>query len=406
MPHRLPRPPAIDIGTLEVADGAAWAGLIARGFGLGEARIAHLRAGIGDREIRIARRGGAVVGTAALMPMAQWFGGRPLPAAGIAAVTVDTAERCRGIAAALLRALLEEARGRGLAFALLHAATLPLYRRLGFARAGVSIDYRLNVGRTLAPLADPKRREPLRLRPWLERDPAPLAALRARQGRFCNGLLVRPPLLWANLLSPADDDPPEVWLIDGDDGPEGYLAFHPPLGDRLHIDDLCLLSGGAARQTLSFLAGYAGRAETVLWPGGPDDPLIHLAPEVEVDIDDWDLWLGRVLDVPAALPARGYPPGWPARLDLEVEDTVLAANHGRWRLEVDGDGCATLEAARSPSAAVPALRLAVAALAPLLTAHISAASLAAMGLIEGDAAALGLAGRLFGGPAPWLADRF
>jgi len=406
MPHRLPRPPAIAIGALDAAGGDRWAGLIRHGFGLGEGRVAHLRAGLGDREIRVARRGGALVGTAALMPMAQWFGGRPLPAAGIAAVTVDAAERGRGIAAALLRALLEEARERGLAFAVLHAATLPLYRRLGFARAGVCVDYQLSVGRTLAPLADPKRREPLRLRPYLERDPAPLAALRARQGRFCNGLIERPPLLWANLLSPADDDPPELLLIDGDDGPEGYIAFHPPLGDRLHIDDLCLLSGAAARQALSFLAGYGGRAETVLWPGGPDDPLIHLAPEVEVDIDDWDLWLGRVLDVPAALAARGYAAGCPARLDLEVEDTVLAANHRRWRLEVNGDGLATVEPAGATSGAVPALRLPVTALAPLLTAHLGAASLGAMGLIEGEAAALALAGRLFAGPAPWLADRF
>ena len=422
MPHRVPRPAAVDIAPLEAADAAAWTGLIRRGFGLTEARAAHLRAGLGDREIRLARRGGASAGTAALIPMAQWFGGRPVPAAGIAAVTVDEAERRRGIADALLRSLMAEARARGHAFALLYAATLPLYRRLGFARAGVSSDYQLSGDRTLAPLADAKRREPLRLRPLPSRDPAPLAALRRRQGRLCNGLLERPPLLWANLLSPADDGPsetmpaetllPETLLIEGEDGPEGYLAFHPPLGGRLRVADICLLSGGAARQALSFLAGYAGRAETVLWPGGPDDPLIHLAPEVEVDIDDWDLWLGRVLDVPAALAARGYPsvsaprPVAPAlRLDIEVEDTLFAANHGRWRLTVE-DGRGTVEAAPAPSPAVPALRLPVAALAPLYTGHLGAAALGAMGLIEGDDAALALAGRLFAGSAPWLADRF
>ena len=405
MPHRLPRPPAIEISALAAADAEAWTGLIRRGFCLGDARTTHLRAGLGDGEIRLARRGGALAGTAALIPMAQWFGGRPVPAVGIAAVTVEGAERGRGIAAALLRALLEEARARGLAFALLHAATLPLYRRLGFARAGVAIDYQLSVARTLAPLADPARRETVRLRPLPDRDPAPLAALRARQARQCNGQLERPPLLWANLLNPADEDPPEVLTIEGERGPEGYLVLHPPVGDRLRITDLCLLGGDAARQLLSFLAGYAGRAETVLWPGGPDDCLIHLAPEVEVDIDDWDLWLGRVVDVPAALAARGYPPGLATRLDLVIEDTILSANHGRWRLDVEG-GAGSVAPVPPGAGAAPALRLSVAALAPLFTGHLGAAALAAMGLIEGDQAAIERAGLLFTSSPPWLADRF
>ncbi|MEI7607409.1 MAG: GNAT family N-acetyltransferase [Rhodospirillaceae bacterium] len=406
MPHRLPRPAAIATAPLAAADADAWVALLQRGFGLSAARIAHIRAGLGDGEIRVARRDDALAATAALMPMAQWFGGRPVPAVGLVAVTVDVSERRRGIAAALLRDMLEEARGRGLAFALLHAATLPLYQRLGFARAGACVDYQLDVPRTLAPLADPKRREPLRLTPWRGRDPAPLAALRARQGRFCNGLLVRPPLLWADVLSPAGDDPPEVLLIEGDDGPAGYLAHHPPAGERLRIVDLCLLGGGAARQVLGWLAGHAGRVQTALWPGGPADPLLHLAPEVDVDIDDWDLWLGRVVDVPAALAARGYPPGCPTRLDLAVEDTTLTANHGCWRLEVGEDGRAVVARAATPSPAIPALRLTVTALAPLFTSHLGASSLQAMGLIEGNPAAIGLADRLFAGPAPWLADRF
>ena len=405
MPRRLPRPVALETGPLAHAEGDGWAALSRQGFGLSDARIAHLRAGLGDHEIRVARQGGALAGTAALMPMRQWFGGRPVAAVGIAAVTVAAAERGRGVAAALLRSLLEEARQRGLAFALLHAATLPLYHRLGFARAGVCVDYQLSVRRTLGPLADPARREPVRFSPLPDRDPAPLAALRTRQAPRCNGMLERPPLLWANLLSPADEDPPEALLIQGDHGPQGYLVLHPPAENRLRIADICLLRGGAARQGLSCRAGPPGRAETVLWPGGPDDPLVHLAPEVEVDIDDWELWLGRVVDVPAALAARGYPAGLSARLDLEVEDSVLAANHRRWRLAVV-DGLASVTAPASADGAVPSLRLPVSALAPLLTGHLGAGALAAMGVIDGCNAAVSIAGWLFGGPSPWLADRF
>ena len=42
----------------------------------------------------------------------------------------------------------------------------------------------------------------------------------------------------------------------------------------------------------------------------------------------------RIVDVAAALEARGYPAGLEAQLELEVEDELLAWNHGRLRLSV------------------------------------------------------------------------
>ena len=412
---RLTRPPGVLITALNdgknESDGRAWAAMMSDGFGLTDARIGHFRRAVGDGEIRLARRNGQAIATATLMPMAQWFGGRPVPVAGIAAVTVAACERRRGIAATLLRALLIEARDRGLALAILHAATLPLYRRLGFARAGGWTVARLSVARTLAPLADSARRAPLRLSRADTADSATLAtltALRRRLGVRSNGLLERPPSLWADLLSPCDRPPPEVHLIQGENGAAaGYLLLPAAANDTgiLTLTDQCLLNGDAVEQALSFLASRAQALTEVRWPGGPDDPLAFLAPEVDVDIDDWDLWLARVLDVAGALSARGYPEALGACLDLVIDDPLITANHGRWRLTVAA-GRATVTAHTQMMSAVPTLHLPVTALAPLLTGHIGAPALSALGLLDGDSNAVALAAALFAGPPPWLADRF
>jgi predicted acetyltransferase len=401
------RSPALAFSVLG-ADGVdSWTRLMSQGFGLAEARSAYFRAAVGAREIRLVGRGGRIVGTGALLPMAQYFGGRPVPVAGLAAVTVAPGERGHGIATALVRSLMTEARGRGLALAVLYAATLPLYQRLGFARAGVSIDYELSVARTLSPLFKARRRQPWRMSHRAAIDWMPLAALRRNQAQWCNGLVERPPLLWANLLTPSEAPAPELQLILGGDGrPHGYvLVHHPADGRTVRLVDSCLLSGEAVQQVLGFLAVIGQRPQTVVWPGGPDDPLAHLAPEVEVGVDDWMPWLVRVLDVPGALAARGYPRGLAVRLDLEIEDAVLPANHGRWRLTV-ADGAAVVEPRPLPAANAPVLTLPIASLAPLLTGHLTAPALRALSWVAGSDAAVETAALVFGGPAPWLADRF
>ncbi|MEI8395519.1 MAG: GNAT family N-acetyltransferase [Rhodospirillaceae bacterium] len=408
---RLSRSPDLIVSSFDEADAEVWGALMRRGFGLGEIRIAHFRAGVGDRWIRIARREGRFAGTGTLIPMTQWFGGRPVPVAGIAAVAVMPDERCRGVASTILQALMVEARGLGLAMVVLHAGTLPLYRRAGFARAGVCVDYRLSMAKTLAPLADPARRVPLRMAPAVgggSADVRVLNALRSRLAHRTNGLVERPPLLWANLLTPAGIEPPTLHLILGEDGAAaGYLLLHPALREEgtLHIVDACLPTADTVAQALSFLAGESGKAAMVTWPGGPDDALAHLAPETEVDIDDWDTWLARVLDAPAALMARGYPRGLTARLELALEDALFPANHGYWRLEVaDGVGRITAGAAAAPG--VPVLTLRAEALAPLLTGHLGPVALQAMDVLDGSEGALALAALLFAGPSPWMADRF
>jgi predicted acetyltransferase len=52
------------------------------------------------------------------------------------------------------------------------------------------------------------------------------------------------------------------------------------------------------------------------------------------------------------------------------------------------------------------LRLDVRGLAPLFSGLVAPADLAVAGLVEGPAAALDVAQRLFAGPEPWMPDFF
>ncbi len=145
------------------------------------------------------------------------------------------------------------------------------------------------------------------------------------------------------------------------------------------------------------------RRPTAPWPGGPEDPLVHLAADAGVAVDEWEEWLLRVVDVERALSLRGYPAEAEGTLVLDVADPLMPVNHGRFRLSVSaGQGCVERLAGTGASDLV----LPVAALAPLYTGHLGPPALARMGVLEGSEPGIAKASTLFAGPRPWMADRF
>jgi predicted acetyltransferase len=107
-----------------------------------------------------------------------------------------------------------------------------------------------------------------------------------------------------------------------------------------------------------------------------------------------------VVDVGAALAARGYPAGVEAELHLAVADDVLPANNASFVLRVaKGRG----EVAPGGSGS---LRLDVRALAALFAGYRSPAQLRMSTDLVGSDQDLALAATLFAGPAPWMPDGF
>ncbi|WP_343069038.1 GNAT family N-acetyltransferase [Azospirillum tabaci] len=396
----------------ERADAAA---LVRQGFGIPREYFDRSVELFGPDVMRGLRAGpetghaGRLVACAAVWPMDQWFGGRPVPSCGVAAVAVDPAERGRGYGTALMRGLLEEARAGGAALSVLYPATLPVYTRLGFGRGGVSFDWSAPPA---ALSAGPPPTDG-----WVRRadasDASPLAALRRTLLTTTNGLVERNEGLWSFALCP-DGAPSDVYTLGGAGGPEGYIAVVPPADRKLTVADLCLLSPRAVRLAQSFLAGYRAQVDRVSWRGGPDDALVLLAPERGVRVDACDDWLLRILDLPRALESRGYPPGVSGELVLDVSDALIPENSGCFRLRLCGGTASVRSLPRGPDSAPKAggrtdeavLSLSIAALASLYSGHKGPHALRQVGLLRGGEDAVALAALFFSGPTPWMPDRF
>ena len=69
-------------------------------------------------------------------------------------------------------------------------------------------------------------------------------------------------------------------------------------------------------------------ADHLDWEGPAADPLLLLVTEQDYSVPYFEQWLLRMLDVPAALAARGYPKGVSGEVHLAVLDDMLPANDG------------------------------------------------------------------------------
>ncbi len=136
------------------------------------------------------------------------------------------------------------------------------------------------------------------------------------------------------------------------------------------------------------------------WFTAPDHPLQLLLPEQSIRVRVENVWMLRILDVPGAMQARGWPKGIRGELHLELEDELFAENAGRWMLEISGGE------ARVRRGGEGQLRCHVRALASLYSAHRSASELASVGFVSGTDDAVEVADALFAARAPSMPDMF
>ncbi|MBP2227368.1 putative acetyltransferase [Azospirillum agricola] len=370
------------------------------GFGVPRDLFDRYAALFGNDTIRSLRGadGRSIAGCAALWGMDQWFGGRPVPAQGVAMVAVEPALRGGGTGSALMRRVLAEGREAGAAVSVLWHSTLPFYRRLGYGRGGVSCGWSAPPAALGAPSAEPGDC----IRPADPLDAAPLAALRRALLAGANGLPERNEALWNLALCP-DGEPSDVFLLCGADGPEGYVAVTPPKDGLLTVADLCAPTPLALRLARRLLAGYRAQVERVAWQGGPDDPLALLADDAGVRMDGREEWLLRVLDVRRALTARGYPPSVVGSMTFDTNDPLIPDNSGCFHLQVDGGTGVIAERAQDDSAVA---RIGIAAFSTLFSGHASARALRQAGMLDGEDVVIETLDRLFCGAHPWMNDRF
>ena len=300
--------------------------------------------------------GGRPAGAAAFHDMRQWWHGRPMPMAGVASVKIAPEYRGRGIGRRLVGALLDLIADHGYPVSALYPATMPIYRSLGWelagSRYGAAVPSRelrallapdaalpddgtaLSGGGTARDLAAAVHAVGVR-----RAGPADAAEVNAVIGRAHEATRASGPLTWdtAHVSRWLSREDLFAYLAD-----DGFVAYQWHDGDReLYVASLVTGSPVTARALWSVLASHSSTAGVIQGRFAPQDPLWWLTRERDVTITRRSMWMLRVVDAPAAIAARGFPPAVALTVPLVIADGIRSSNNGRWELAV-GDGKGTL----------------------------------------------------------------
>jgi predicted acetyltransferase len=333
--------------------------------------------------------GDELIASARYWPFQQWWGGRKVPMAGVAGVVVAPEYRGRGVGSKLMRGVLARAVEQGYPLSGLYPATTVIYRHLGYEFGGGRFRYTF-------PAAE--------LRSLGGKEVAVRRAGPADAGRFLElvGQLhtagrISGPLVWpeARVAEWLGEESSFCYLAD-----DGFVVYGWQNG-KLLVEELVAGSEATARALWAIVGSGSSISTEVNAYISPDDPA-HLLVDKEADkhavIEHWML---RVLDAPAAVSARGFAPGASLEVEVEIDDSELAANTGRWHLSVSG-GSGSLTPSTSSG---DALRLGARGLTALY-AGTPLASVRKGGLAWGGSAADGAIDTAFGGATPYMLDYF
>ena len=342
---------------------------------------------------------GRMVAHLIAMPWRMAINGRALPTGAIADVAVWPEDRRSGHAAAMLRACLASMRERGLALSMLYPTFPALYQRFGWAHAAEERLYRFrpeDVRLAYAPGSTEAR--------VVRRDTtaiAEMAAVYERGLADANCWMVRDEKHWRvrRLWNPAQTAPRQVLIaLDAKDEPRGYLIHETPAktaraqgnyGQELPVVELVAESAAAYRSLVEILIRH-DLCDQVQWPAPVDDPFLSLlATPRAVQVEQRPSFMLRIVDVPAALRARGSSAAG-LRLTIRVRDEAATWNDGTWVVEA-GEGTIDVRAGTGD----PDATIGIGALSALFNGYLSPQRAVLAGLLTADGPALVKLAQLF-----------
>jgi predicted acetyltransferase len=143
------------------------------------------------------------------------------------------------------------------------------------------------------------------------------------------------------------------------------------------------------RSLLTLAGGFSSLEASVHWKGPDPEPLALLVAEQDIRQLRQDRWMARVVDVPGAFAARGYPPGLRGRITIAVSNDTCPWVDGTWTIEVDGGEGKAVRVGDDADV------------------HTSAAGLATLGIVRGlGQPEVELLQALHAGPKPWSPDYY
>jgi predicted acetyltransferase len=373
----------------------------AQAFAVPETDRERWTALIDPAEMVTAFLGTQVVGSLNILGLGQWFGGRPVPMGGVATVVVLPEHRGEGLAPRLLEAGLERMRDRGLVVSTLHPATTRVYRSAGWEIGGDLAIHRIPTkALERLPRGESERVRRLTREDWTLAQICYDGAAAAQ-----SGWLDRNEWWWGVVADETFVDQTFVYGVDGTDGLAGYVVFTQAQtekwGYRLVVEELVAREPGAALTLWRMLGTHGMQVNSITLQRGPVDELLLFLPEQDVTQVSNTRGMHRLVDAPAAIAARGFPPDVAAEVHLGLTDRLAPWNEGRWLLRVEG-GRGELVAGGTGD-----LQITINGLSALATGWASASSLTGAGLLHhsspADRAALDA---IFAGPTPTMVDDF
>jgi predicted acetyltransferase len=348
---------------------------------------------------------GRLVATTHVHGFGQFFGGRSVPMGGVGDVAVAPEHRGKGLGRRIMTEALHAMRARGEVISALFPATTTLYRGVGYELAGAAVWHQVS----------PQMLRNLRGRNALETrkvekgdDPVGIRRCYERVAPDVNGWVDRDDRRWQSLWDWWHEGQYVYGCQNADGEVEAYLVYrHEPTppgagGDfGLRVEQIVAATPEGLRAVWWTLASSASLVDAITFAASPEDALLLLMPEQRIGVRGQVRWMLRIIDAPAAVSARGYPPSLEFEVPLSVEDALLVDNSGDWTLHL-AEGKGRLEPGGSGGP-----RLGIGALSSLYTGWASTATLSRAGLLEGGSSAQRRAlDAAFAGPTPWMMEEF
>lgn len=349
--------------------------------------------------VRVAESDGRVVGALRYHEIAHFFGGRAVPSAGIGGVVVEPEARGDRTAERLVVATLAELREKGFVISVLYPATVPVYRRCGYEYAAFRVNYKTPL-RLLPRAGGPPAEK------WTDDDLDEIAEVYRAWASGRNGCVDRPRAWWTRVFLNVDEGEVYRVCVREEGRVTGYMIYTQEKRKDsdwefdLDVRDLVWTTRPSIDSLLTFAGRHRSNARDLLWIGPPQDAVANLLPEQDADYDHWFRPMLRLVDVPGAFEARGYPPALRAAVELDVADTQLPQNTGGWRIET-ADGAAKVTAATGARS-----RVDVGALAAIWAGFLSASEARRLGRLDATDDDVAVLEEMFAGPTPWVNDWF
>jgi predicted acetyltransferase len=363
---------------------------------------------VGPERALAAVEDGQTIGGCCAFPFDVTTPGGRVKAAGVTMVGVQPTHRRRGVLSALMKRQLSDIRERGESVAYLWASEESIYGRFGYGLTGLAGDVEIARERNRF-FSDAPPLGRVRLAPLAEAL-APVRAVYDANAATRPGLFTRNEEWWKRRVlvdlawQRAGGGELVCALLEIDGAPAAYALYRfdqkwersIPAG-VVRVVECMATSPEAMRSIWRYLLDLDWCATIKAGFLPADHPLVLLAAEPRrLKLAFREGCFLRLVDVPAALKSRSYGPG---EIVIEVSDTLLPENDGRWLVSAAG----VQKTDRTPDLACDVSALASTYLGGFSWRQIVASSRAKA---ASDDAIL-RADRVFErGPAPWVPEIF